>query len=52
MVPDGSPDEFVLEMLPDAKIRFARDEDGRIHELHVFGMHKTWEVTARDDTSL
>ena len=42
------PDEFELDILPEAKIRFARDDDGVIHELHVFGPRQEWEVTQRE----
>jgi len=47
MVSTGEHDEFALKRLPQAKIRFGRDEAGVIRELHVLALQGTWEVTKR-----
>jgi hypothetical protein len=48
MVPADGADEFTLEVIPEAKIRFGRDATGIIDALHVLGMSGAWEATRRE----
>lgn len=41
------PDNWKLKRIPQAKLKFVRGEDGKIRELHVFGMQGKWEVSKR-----
>jgi hypothetical protein len=47
MVATEEPDTFTLKRVPQARIRFGRDADGTIVELHVLGMTGNWEVSKR-----
>ncbi|MCA9759107.1 MAG: hypothetical protein KDA27_25160, partial [Candidatus Eisenbacteria bacterium] len=47
LVPLDAPDEFTLELVPQAKIRFERNEAGVVEALHVLAMSGNWEVTRR-----
>ena len=48
MIPAGDPDEFTLERVPQAKIKFGRNEAGAVDALHVLAMSGDWEVTRRE----
>jgi predicted aspartyl protease len=43
-----SKDEFTLEMVPAARIKFIRDESGKITELNVLNMEGEWEKSKRE----
>lgn len=47
MLVSDDPDTFTLKRVPQARIRFGRDEADEIVELHVLNMKGTWEVTRR-----
>lgn len=47
MVP-VSEDEFTLERVPTAQIKFGRDARGNVVALHVLNREGKWEVTKRD----
>jgi hypothetical protein len=51
LVATEDPDEFSLARVPSAKIRFVRDPDGAVGELHVLNRQGEWEVTRRDGSA-
>jgi hypothetical protein len=42
-----SRDEFTLELVPGARIKFVKDEAGAVKELHVLNRNGKWEVSKR-----
>jgi len=50
MQPTGDPDEFRLKRVPQAKIRFGRDAEGRVTEIRVLTLQGTWEASKRAGT--
>ena len=42
-----SRDEYTLEAVPEARLEFVRDENGRIKELHVLNRSGEWEISKR-----
>ena len=42
-----SKDEYTLEALPEARLKFVRDESGKIKELHVLNRAGGWEISKR-----
>ena len=48
LIPSGAPDEFTLDLVPSAKIRFERNGAGVVDALHVLAMSGNWEVTRRE----
>jgi hypothetical protein len=42
-----SQDEFTLEAIPQAQIKFVRDENGTAKELHVLNQQGQWEISRR-----
>jgi hypothetical protein len=45
-----SKDEFTFQEVPDARIKFVRDETGRITELRVLNREGQWEISKKDRT--
>ena len=43
-----SEDEFVLEAVPDARVKFVRGDDGDAAELHVLNRAGEWEKSGKD----
>jgi hypothetical protein len=43
----ASKDEFTLELVPEARIKFVRDANGRITELHVLNRAGAWETSKK-----
>lgn len=43
----ASKDEFTLEPVPEARIKFVRDAGGRITELHVLNRAGEWETSKK-----
>jgi hypothetical protein len=43
----ASKDEFMLEPVPAARIKFVRDESGKIKELRVLNRAGEWETSKR-----
>lgn len=43
-----SKDEFTLEMVPEARIKFIRDESGKVAELDVLNREGAWERSKRE----
>jgi hypothetical protein len=48
LVRGDTQDEFSLEVLPAAKVRFVRGEDGAIQAIDVFNPQIGWERSTRD----
>ena len=48
LVRSEADDEFSLELLPAAKVRFVRDGDGAITAIEVFNPQLGWETSPRD----
>ncbi|HBB97411.1 MAG TPA: hypothetical protein DC054_18685 [Blastocatellia bacterium] len=42
-----SKDEFTLEEVPEARMKFVRDENGKIKELRVLNRSGEWEISKR-----
>jgi hypothetical protein len=42
-----SKDEFTLEEAPEARLKFVRDENGKIKELRVLNRSGEWEISKR-----
>ncbi len=49
LVRGDTDDEFSLELLPAAKIRFVREDAGKITAIDVFNPQMGWETSPRDD---
>jgi hypothetical protein len=45
-------DEFTLEQVPAARIKFVRDEKGRISEIQVLNAAGVWEKVKKDAIDL
>ena len=43
-----SKDEFTLQEVPNARIKFVRDETGKITELRVLDREGQWEISKKD----
>jgi hypothetical protein len=43
-----SEDEFVLEAVPDARVKFVRGDAGDAAELHVLNRAGEWEKSGKD----
>ena len=43
----GAKDEFTLEAVPEARIKFGRDANGRVTELHVLNIAGEWEISKK-----
>ena len=43
-----SKDEFTLEPIPAARIKFVRDESGKVTELQVLNRAGQWEKSKRE----
>lgn len=41
-------DEFHLEVIPTAKVKFGRNEQGEVVELHVLNPQGTWEISTKE----
>jgi len=48
MLVPASKDEFTLEPVPAARIKFVRDEGGKVSELHVLNREGEWEKSKRE----
>jgi hypothetical protein len=43
----GAPDEFTLQPVPAARIKFVRDESGKVTELRVLNREGQWEAAGK-----
>lgn len=41
-------DEFALELVPEARIKFVRGDDGKVSEINVLNRAGVWEKAAKD----
>lgn len=48
MVATGAKDEFTLERVPSAKIKFIRDESGKVTEVQVLNQQGNWESSKKE----
>ncbi|MBK9153346.1 MAG: aspartyl protease family protein [Chloracidobacterium sp.] len=48
LLPGEAKDEFRLEIVPTARIKFVRDAKGQVSEVHVLTQQGAWEKSIRD----